>query len=101
MDEGVTLPVAPLVSAEGKLAGYASFEVQLEVTGGRGALVTQRMPVLLNAINMRTYRAPMAAGPGGLVPNLEVFRRIVMDASVEALGKDVVRRVAVTQASPV
>lgn len=92
--------LAPLVSAEGRLAGYASFEVQLEVTGGRDGLVRQRMPVLLNAINMRTYRTPMAAGPDGLVPNLDVFRRVVMDASAEALGKNVVRRVAVTQASP-
>ncbi|MBU3078639.1 hypothetical protein [Sphingomonas quercus] len=92
--------LAPLVAEDGKLSGYAQFEVQLQVAATRVDQVTQRMPLLLNAINMRTYRSPMAVGPDGMVPDLELFRSIVMDAANEALGKGVVRRVAVTQAQP-
>jgi hypothetical protein len=55
---------------------------------------------LLHAINMRTYRTPMAAGPDGMLPDISVFRKIVMDAAPEAFGPKVVRLVAVTQAVP-
>lgn len=93
--------LAPLVFSDGRLAGYASFEVQLEVMGGQDALVTERVPLLLNAINMRTHRTPMASGPDGLVPNLEVFRKVVMQAAQEVYGPGVIRHAAITQATPV
>lgn len=93
--------LAPLVGTNGRLVGYTSFEVQLEVTGGRADAVRQRMPIMLNAVNMRTYRAPMASGPDGQVPGLDVFRQIVMDAANETYGPGVVSRAAVVQAAPV
>ena len=92
--------LAPLVFADGRLSGYVSFEVQLEVASDDAERVTARLPLLLHAINMRTYRTPMAAGPDGMLPDLAVFRRVVMEASVEAFGKGTVKLAAITQAVP-
>lgn len=93
--------LAPLVFSDGRLAGYAAFEVQLEVMDGKGDLVKAKVPLLLNAINMRTHRTPMASGPDGLVPNLDVFRKLVMQAAEEVYGPGVVSHAAITQATPV
>jgi hypothetical protein len=92
--------LAPLVFADGRLSGYVQFQVQLEVPADKAEFVTARMPLLLHAINMRTYRTPMAAGPDGLIPDLETFRKVVMAAAPEAFGAGVLRKVAVTQANP-
>jgi len=92
--------LAPLVFADGRLSGYVQFQVQLEVPADKAEFVTARMPLLLHAINMRTYRTPMAAGPDGLIPDLETFRKVVMTAAPEAFGAGVLRKVAVTQANP-
>jgi len=92
--------LTPLVFADGRLSGYVLFEVQLETTEADVAFVTPRLPLLLNAINMRTFRAPMASGPDGMLPNLDVFRKLVMEASTEAFGPKIVRRVAIVQAAP-
>lgn len=92
--------LAPLVFADGRLSGYVQFQVQLEVPADKAEFVAARMPLLLHAINMRTYRTPMAAGPDGLIPDLETFRKVVMAAAPEAFGAGVLRKVAVTQANP-
>jgi hypothetical protein len=92
--------LAPLVFADGRLSGYVSFEVQLETGDAEVEYVTARMPMLLNAINMRTFRTPMAAGPDGMLPDLDRFRRVVMVAADEAFGPGIVRRAAITQATP-
>ncbi|HEY0043808.1 MAG TPA: hypothetical protein VGB62_04580 [Allosphingosinicella sp.] len=92
--------LAPLVLKDGRLAGYVTFEIQVEVAEEEAESVQARMPLLLNAINMRTFKAPLAAGPDGLLPNIGLFRNLVMEASNEAFGKGVVRRAAVTQAVP-
>jgi hypothetical protein len=98
VDAGKVL--APLVFADGRLSGYVQFQIQLEVPADKAEFVTARMPLLLHAINMRTYRTPMAAGPDGLIPDLETFRKVVMAAAPEAFGAGVLRKVAVTQANP-
>ncbi len=92
--------LVPLVFADGHLAGYAAMEVQLEVDEAKAEFVTQRMPLLLHAINMRTYRTPMAAGPDGMLPDLEGFRKLVDASANEAFGAKVVRKIAVTNANP-
>lgn len=92
--------LAPLVFADGRLSGYVSFEIQLEVPADQSATVTAKLPLLLHAINMRTYRAPMASGPDGMLPNLDAFRKLVEEASVEAFGPHVVRHAAITSAVP-
>ena len=98
----VPLPrmTAPLVLPDGRLSGYAAFEEQLEVRIEDAARVTAELPYLQHAINMRTYRIPLAAGRDGALPNIDVFRRVTLDAATEAFGRGVVRRVAVTQAVP-
>lgn len=92
--------LAPLVFADGRLAGYVQFDVQLEVPEGKAQFVRERLPLLLHAINMRTYRTPMAAGPDGILPDLDVFRKVVFQSAQEAFGAPIVRRVAITAASP-
>lgn len=93
--------MAPLVFPDGRLSGYVSFEVQLEVPEGEGEGVKARLPLLLNAVNMRTYRTPLASGRDGLIPALDPFRKVVIDAAREIYGADLVLHVVVTQASPV
>lgn len=92
--------LAPLVSPDGRLVGYVSFQVELDVSSEKGEWVTTRLPLLLNAINMRTYKTPMTSGPDGMLPNLNVFRKVVMDSSREAFGPGIVQRVALTKADP-
>jgi hypothetical protein len=91
---------APLVLGDGRLAGYVSFDFDVQVPEEDVATVTAKLPLLLHAINMRTYRTPLAAGPDGMLPDIEGLRRVVLAASPEALGKGVVRRVAITRAEP-
>ena len=91
---------APLVLPDGRLSGYVAFEVSLQVPLDKSADVGARMPLFLHAVNMRTYRTPMAAGPDGLLPDLGTFRKVVMEASDEAFGPHVVHFAAITQALP-
>jgi hypothetical protein len=93
--------LAPLVGADGSLTGYVQFDVQLQVAEEKSEFVTARLPLLLHAINMRTYRTPMASGPDGMLPDLASFRKVAEAAAVEAFGAGVVRRVTITQATPV
>lgn len=92
--------LAPLVSADGRLTGYVQFQFDLEVPKDKASQASQRLPLLLHAINMRTFRTPMAAGRDGLLPNIEAFRKVVEAAAPEAFGASVVRKVAITQATP-
>lgn len=92
--------LAPLVLADGRLAGYVTFEIQLEVPSDQIDFVTARMPMLLHAINIRTFRSPLASGPDGMLPDVEQFRKVVMTATPEAFGKGVVRHAAITHANP-
>lgn len=93
--------IAPLVMPDGRLSGYVSFDVELQVPADKAEEVTAKLPLLLHAINMRTYRTPLAAGPDGMLPNIGVFRKVVEDAAPEAFGNAVLRRAAITQAAPV
>ena len=92
--------LSPLVFPDGRLSGYVSFEVSLEVPAEQSEAIAARLPLLLNAINMRTYRTPIASGPDGMLPNIGVFRKVVTEAAAEAFGAGTVSRVAVTQAVP-
>lgn len=92
--------VVPIVTGDGNLSGYASFEMQLEVAEADEAEVTAQIPLLLHAINMRTYRTPMAAGKQKILPDLDVLSRLAMEAATKSLGKGKVLRAVVTSARP-
>ncbi len=92
--------LAPLVFPDGRLSGYVSFEVALEVPADRSEEIAARLPLLLNAINMRAYRTPMTSGRDGMLPDIAAFRKLVQESAVEAFGNGAVRRAAVTQAVP-
>lgn len=92
--------LTPLVFADGRFAGYVAIEAQLEVPIAEAEPVRLRMPLLLHAINMQTFRTPMATGPDGQIPDLEAYRRLVLAAAPKAFGAGVVRRAAITQARP-
>src|SRR4051794_7079112 len=82
--------LAPLVTADGRLSGYVTFEVALEVPAERAADITAALPMLRHGINLQTYRTPMAAGPDGMLPDLNAFRTVVVKAAEEAFGAHVV-----------
>lgn len=86
----------PVVFDDGRLAGYVQFTVQLEVPQADQQAISDQMPLLLNAINMRTFKTPMARSPDGRIPDLEIFRKLVMDASAEAFGRGKVKRALIT-----
>ncbi|RXR28375.1 hypothetical protein [Sphingobium fluviale] len=92
--------LAPIVATDGRLSGYANFEVQLEVSADKQAEVTEKIPLLLHAINLRTWATPMAAGPDHILPDLRVFAAVVNGAAIESLGKNMVHRVIITSAKP-
>lgn len=93
--------VAPLVLPDGeRLAGYVSFQLALEVSDENADSVTARLPVLRHEINMRAYRKPMASGPDGTLPTLEIFRKVVSEAADVAFGKGTVKSVAISQVNP-
>ena len=92
--------LAPLVFTDGRLAGYVNIEAQLQVAPDKSAFVNDRLPLLRHAINMRTYRTPMASGPDGMLPDLDGFRQLLTTACTETFGPGVIRIVAITQAAP-
>lgn len=93
--------VAPLVLHDGGLAGYVSFDTELQVAVTSQADVTAKLPLLLHAINMRTYRIPLATGPDGMLPNIGELKTVVQAACVETFGPSVVHRIAITRAEPI
>lgn len=93
--------LAPLVLPDGKrLAGYVSFQIALEVPVDHAEDISSRVPLLRHEINMRTYRRPMASGPDGTLPSLEVFRKVVQESSDAVFGKGAVRKIAIASATP-
>lgn len=92
--------LAPLVFSDGRLAGYVQFEIQLDVPADQESFVTARLPLLMHAINMRTFKAPLASGPDGQLPDVGQFRKLAQEAADEAFGKEIVHRVVVTAATP-
>jgi hypothetical protein len=92
--------LTPLVFPDGRFAGYVAVEAQLEVAIGEAEGVRLRMPLLLHAINLRTFRTPLATGPDGQIPDIAAYRRILIEAAPKVFGAGMVRRVAITQARP-
>lgn len=92
--------LAPLVLRDGRLAGYVRFDAGLEVATDKATDIAERLPLLLHAINMRTYRAPLAAGPDGMLPDITRLQVVVNAAAIEVFGRGTVRKVAITKAEP-
>lgn len=92
---------APLVFEDGRLASYITFDVQLEVASNKAESVKDRLPLLMHAVNLRTYRNPLASGPDGMIPDIGKLRQVINEAATETYGKDMVHRVVVTQATPI
>lgn len=90
--------LVPLVFEDGQLAGYASLKLALRVAPGTGETTKERLPLLLNAINLQTYRTPLATGPDGRLPDLATFRSLVQRSADQALGKGTILQVAITEA---
>ena len=92
--------LAPLVLRDRRLTGYVRFDAGLEVAIDEAPGVTERLPLLRHAINMRSYRVPLAAGPDGMLPDIAELQRVVGAAAVDAFGRGAVRKVAITKAEP-
>lgn len=91
---------APLVSADGRLSGYVQFEAQLEVPADNVADMRARLPLLLDAMTMRTFKTPMASGPDGMLPDIKAFRAVLKTAVHQVYGKDSIP-IVITQALPI
>lgn len=93
--------VAPLVLPDGeRLAGYVSFQLALEVADDQADIIAARLPVLRHEINMRAYLKPMASGPDGTLPTLEIFRKVVIEAADVAFGEGAVKSIAIARVNP-
>lgn len=90
----------PIRIADGTLTAYASVEPQIEVAAEDEEGVKARLPLIINAVNMRAFETPLAAGPDDRLPNAAEIRRIVSEESVKVLGRGSVRSVALTRLSP-
>ena len=87
---------APIVTADGSLATYVMFTVQLAVAKEAAENAPEQLPMILNEINMRTYDAPLAQGVDGKMPSIKLFRDIVSAAAKPILGQGVLTNVMVT-----
>lgn len=92
--------LAPLVFEDGRMAGYVSFDVELEVGSKDAERVASLRPLLAHEVNMRTFKVPLAAGPDGMIPDLYRLRQVVNEAATATFGEDVVRRTLITRAVP-
>ena len=92
--------LAPVTFPDGRLSGYARFQLHLEVAEDEAERLTPRVPLLLHAINMRTFKTPLASGPDGLLPDVARFRQVVREAADEAWGRGAVKAIAITAAEP-
>lgn len=93
--------LTPVVTADGDLSGYVTFDVQLEVPADKAEEVGGKLPLLLHAINLRAWKTPLAAGPNHLLPDVAAFAALVEEAAHSALGKGAVTRAIVTAVKPV
>ena len=102
-DESTVLPPfkvrAPIVTSDGTLATYAVFTVQLAVAKDAAESAPEQVPMILNAINMRTYETPLAKGVDGKMPSLRHFHDLVSAAAKPILGQSVLAKVMVTDVS--
>ena len=92
--------MAPLTYEERSLAGYVSFKAELEVSEANADLVKTHLPLFAHEVNIRTFRMPLASGPGGVLPNLGELRKILEDAAAAAYGEGMVSRIAIVEAVP-
>jgi len=87
----------PLTIADGQLTAFVTVEPQLEVGEEDQEGVTARLPLIIHAVNVRTYGAPLAAGPDGRLPDVKRIKAIVVEEATKVLGRGVVRSVAITR----
>lgn len=91
---------APITFEDGTLATYAVFKVQLVVKAEAAEKAETNEAMVLNAINMRTYKTPLIKGPDGQLPDVETFRKVISEAGSEALGKGVIANILITDVQP-
>lgn len=91
---------APIVFSDGNLSTYARFSVQLVVRAETAEQAGEMQPLVINAINMRTFQAPLAQSPDGQIPSVQAFRDIVLASAQEVLGRSNVSKALVTDIEP-
>jgi hypothetical protein len=91
---------APITYEDGTLATYAVFKVQLVVKAESAEKAETDEALVINAINMRTFKTPLVKTEDGQIPDVEAFRKVIADAGTEALGKGVVANILITDIQP-
>ncbi len=90
----------PLADADGRLAGYARIDIDLEVAGGQAEHLQDLVPLVRHEINMVAWQTPLAAGPDGRLIALDRLRMLVAGAADRALGPHAAKRVLVQAVAP-
>jgi flagellar basal body-associated protein FliL len=90
----------PLADADGRLAGYARIDIDLEVAGGRAEHLQDMVPLVRHEINMVAWQTPLAAGPDGRLIALDQLRLLVAGAANRALGPRAAKRVLIQAVAP-
>lgn len=92
--------LVPVTLADGTLTAYVTIECSLQVSSADAESVKARIPLFLHAINMQTFRKPLAVGPDQRLPDLQVYRAIVQASAKKVFGSGTVRRLAITKIQP-
>jgi len=90
----------PVLLPDGQLTAYVTIEVQLEVDVADEEGATERVPLIIHAVNLRTFQTPLAAGPDGRLPDAGKVRALVAEEAAQVLGKGRVKSVALTRLAP-
>lgn len=92
--------LVPVTLPDGQLTAYVTVEPQLELGEDDVEPVTARIPLIIDAVNVRTFATPLASGPDGRLPDAAAFKAVVAKEAARLLGPGVVRSVAITRIAP-
>ncbi len=90
----------PVMLADGQLTAYVTIEAQIEVGEADEEAATERVPLIIHAVNLRAFTTPLGAGPDGRLPDAARVRAIVAEEAGKILGSGRVRSIALTRLAP-
>lgn len=92
--------LAPIVTGDGRLSGYARFTVMFEVSESDAAEIGANMPLFLHEMNLVMWKTPLASGQGRLLPDTDAFANIAQEAAAKAFEQHI-RRAVIVDVNPV
>lgn len=93
--------VLPLVDPDGDLVGYLAVDAELVLAASDETRVREELPVLQHEINLRAWKAGLAAGRDHMLLKTAEAERLYESAATKVFGRHVVKRVLLTSILPV